>query len=295
MTFSVVIPSYCQARYITDALASVVSQGEHLETLVLDGGSQDGTVDILKRHSKWINWWRSEKDRGQAAAVNEGVKRAQGEIIVWLNSDDLLTQDALATVRRIFEADKSLDMVVGGGFFSSEDLQTFSLWPSPKRVNVNDFSRGYSIFAQPSVFLRRKSWISLGLLDESLYFGLDYEFWIRCLKSGVRVARTPRPLSVSRVQPQAKTQNPKAWIELHQVAQRHFRNVSMTPPTSLWSAFGPGIFLVFPPADILRTLAARLWCKSLNRLPGAPCPAVWKNLALAVSQLTTTRDSILGP
>jgi glycosyltransferase involved in cell wall biosynthesis len=114
-TISVVTPSYNQEEYLEDAITSVINQtGVDLEYFVFDGGSSDGSVEIIKRHSKSISHWVSQKDRGQSDAINQGLRAVKGEILCWINSDDYLKAGALEVVSNFFRENPGIDWVVGG-------------------------------------------------------------------------------------------------------------------------------------------------------------------------------------
>ena len=177
LRISVVTPSYNQGQFLEETLQSVISQGyPNLEYIVIDGGSQDGSLDVIKRYEDRITYWVSEKDHGQAEAINKGLRRATGEIVTWLNSDDLFTPNALRSAADHFEkTDVALvhgkTELFGNGFdgllkgADDPDLEFRYLAGMP--------------YPQPSSFFKRKVLLEQGYLDESLHYGMDYDLLAR--------------------------------------------------------------------------------------------------------------------
>jgi len=174
---TVITPSFNQGEYIEDTLKSVLSQNySNLEFLVFDGGSTDNTVEILKEYDKEITFWTSEKDKGQSDAINKGLRRATGEIITWLNSDDQLLPGSLETVAKAFQEDKDLFLLFGGTILFGPNFPEKEQYPSEENIR----RRGCAglPFAQPSSFFSRKLIEKYGILEESLHFGMDYAFFL---------------------------------------------------------------------------------------------------------------------
>jgi glycosyltransferase involved in cell wall biosynthesis len=200
---SVVTPSFNQGRFIERTLASVAKQeGAVIEHLVFDGGSSDDTVAILKRFEPRIRWV-SRSDRGQSHAVNQGFCAAGGEILGWLNSDDIYYPGAVARVLAFFDANPQVDVVYGQADHIDVNDRAFQPYPTEPW----DFSRlmNACFICQPAVFLRRRVIEQHGLLDESLQFCMDYEYWLRLGKLGVRIEYLEQKLAGSRLYPENKT------------------------------------------------------------------------------------------
>jgi len=184
------MPSLNQARFLRAALESVLSQDyPDLEVVVMDGGSTDGSVEILRGYGHRI-LFASEPDRGQADALNRGFARSTGTVLAWLNSDDAYLPGAIQTAVAALEASPQATMVYGEGEIIDEagrvlgpfiHTQPFDLWTL---VNLSDF------VLQPTVFMRAGAVRAVGGLDESLHFGLDWDLWIRlaCRGPVVKVA-----------------------------------------------------------------------------------------------------------
>lgn len=203
MKISVVTPSYNQGRFIERTLRSVSSQEvEGVEHLVFDGGSSDETVSILAAQGDAIRWV-SERDRGQAHAVNKGIAASDGEIIGWLNSDDVYLPGALGRVRAYFEEHPEVDVLYGRA--DHVDLEDRPFEEYPTRPWDLERLREGCFLCQPAVFFRRRVVEAYGDLDESLHFCMDYEFWLRLGIAGAVFAYLPEKLAGSRLYQGNKT------------------------------------------------------------------------------------------
>lgn len=202
---SVVTPSFNQGQFIEETIRSVLLQGyPNLEFIIIDGGSTDGTLEIIRRYEPWLAYWVSEPDRGQSHAVNKGIQRASGEIIHWLNSDDLLLPGSLALVAQKFHENPGVKLVTGQariinekGEVTGELRSAFTTWEEAATSPRNSIR-------QVSSFFSGTLFDELGLLNESLHIAMDTELLIR-------FTRVHEPLILSdhltafRVQPGAKT------------------------------------------------------------------------------------------
>jgi glycosyltransferase involved in cell wall biosynthesis len=219
---SVITPSYNQGHFIEETIRSVLEQGyPNLEFLVFDGGSTDRTVEVLKKYSAQLSFWRSERDGGQAAAINEGFRRATGNILCWLNSDDLHLANTLSTVAGLLGSCLDLPVVVYGGCEMFDD-QTHEREVRPATPFSQKLLETVDFFDQPSVFWTRKAWETVGPLDESLHYGFDWEWFLRAGKV-CRFSATDSLLSRYRIHWAHKsgTGGKKRWIELLTVVRRH--------------------------------------------------------------------------
>ena len=219
---SVITPSYNQGQFIEETIRSVLEpRYPNLEYSVFDGGSTDGTVEVLKKYGEHLSFWRSERDEGQAAAINEGFRRATGDILCWLNSDDLYFGHTLGTVAGLLGSCLDQPAVVYGGCEMFDD-QTHEKEVRPampfnqKLLEMTDF------LDQPSVFWTRKAWEMVGPLDESLHYAFDWEWFLRAAKA-CRFISTGALLSRYRIHAAHKssTGGKKRWIELLAVVRRH--------------------------------------------------------------------------
>ena len=219
---SVITPSYNQGRFIEETIRSVTEQRyPNLEFSVFDGGSTDRTIDILKRHSAELSFWRSEKDGGQAAAINEGFQRATGEILCWLNSDDLHLAKTLSIVADALRESIDQPVIFYGGCELFDD-RTRKVEMRPALVFDPVLLETVDFFDQPSVFWTRKAWDAVGPLDEKLHFGFDWEWLLRAAKI-CRFIRSDAVLSQYRIHSAHKsgTGGDRRWLELCDVVHRH--------------------------------------------------------------------------
>jgi glycosyltransferase involved in cell wall biosynthesis len=219
---SVVTPSYNQGRFIEQTILSVLEQKyPELEYLILDGGSQDGTVKILQEYDANLSFWRSGKDRGQAAAINEGFQRSSGNILCWLNSDDLHLMHTLRTIGNILADRLDEPLIVYGGCELFDDrTQAKELRPAVSfdgaLLAVSDF------LDQPSVFWTRKAWEMVGPLDESLHYGFDWDWFLRASKV-CRFISIDQTLSRYRIHAGHKSGSggKTRWLELLKIVRTH--------------------------------------------------------------------------
>jgi glycosyltransferase involved in cell wall biosynthesis len=202
LSVSIITPSYNQGRYLERTIRSVLEQRRPFEYLVMDGGSRDESVEILQRYSAELQWV-SEPDRGQADAVNKGLARATGEIIGWLNSDDIFYPGAVAAAVDFLTRRPEIDVVYGNGNHIDEQDRVIEPYPTEDW----DFERlkERCFLCQPAVFFRRRLVDRFGPLGVHWRYALDYEYWLRLGKSGVRFARLGALLAGSRLHPDTKT------------------------------------------------------------------------------------------
>ncbi|HEY6191521.1 MAG TPA: glycosyltransferase family 2 protein [Bacteroidota bacterium] len=221
---SIVTPSYNQGKYIQETITSILSQDyPHVESIVMDGGSTDETVAILKRHDGRIVW-RSEKDRGQTHAINKGLAIAMGEVVAYLNSDDTYMPGAFTKVVNYFNDHPDIGMVYGEGYHINEQGGVIERYPT-EPFNFERL-RETCFICQPTVFLRRQVYDTVGPFDESLHFGMDYDYWIRVGKQ-FKIGYIPDYLACSRLYLDAKTLRNKVQVheENLRMLRKHFKGV----------------------------------------------------------------------
>jgi glycosyltransferase involved in cell wall biosynthesis len=219
---TVVTPSYNQAPFLEATIRSVLLQGyPNLEYVVVDGGSADGSVDVLRRYERWLAGWVSEPDHGQSDAINKGMAGSTGEILAWLNSDDLYAPGALAHVAGYFLAHPDCSLLYGQGSYIDESGQRTGscdwIRPFDRRLFLTS-----NFILQPAAFWRRSLWEETGGLDVSLEWTMDWEWLIRA------TARTqphylPVELASWRVRPEIKTAagGRRRRAEIAEVSRRH--------------------------------------------------------------------------
>jgi glycosyltransferase involved in cell wall biosynthesis len=219
---SIVTPSFNQGKFLGATLESVLRQKyPELEYLVLDGGSEDNSVDLIKRYEPELAFWRSQRDRGQAAAINEGFARSSGTILGWLNSDDLYSPDALSHVAALLGPLAEQPYVLYGGCELFRDgKSSHKTRPAfqfdPEALQITDY------FDQPAVFWTRVAWDEVGPLDESLRYAFDWDWFLRAAKT-CKFLPSEWVLARYRLHPKQKTGTGgmRRWTELVDVVRRH--------------------------------------------------------------------------
>jgi len=203
---TLVTPSYNQAPFLEEAMQSVLEQDyPRLEYVVVDGGSTDGSAEIVGRYADRLAWWTSEPDPGQAAALNKGFARARGEIFGWLSSDDTLLPGALAGVVAELEREPDLDLVYGEALFvDQEGRELFPLEPRPFDV-AEMVKTCENHVVQPGSLFRRRAFELAGPFNEEAYWFFDFEFVLRLAQRGGKVAPIAERLATYRVHPESKS------------------------------------------------------------------------------------------
>jgi glycosyltransferase involved in cell wall biosynthesis len=175
---TIVTPSYNQARFLEQTMRSVLDQDyPNIEYMVADGGSTDGSVDIIKKYSKRLKWWVSEKDGGQAEAINKGFTRAKGEIVAWVNSDDCYMPGAISSAVKALMDYPEAGFVYGNVQVVDQDETILNQLAYDNWGLIDLLS--FHIIGQPAVFMRRSLLEKVGYLDQSYHCLLDHHLWIR--------------------------------------------------------------------------------------------------------------------
>lgn len=217
---SLVTPSFSQQAYIGRTLASVLDPGyANFDYFVQDGGSQDGTVELLRDWAPRPGGWASERDIGQAQAINRGFARSDGEIMGWLNSDDLLLPGALARVAHYMARHPEVDAVYGYRILIDEQDAEIGRWLLPEH---DDAVLALADFVpQETLFWRRSLWErTSAALDESFQFALDWDLLLDFRRAGARIVRLPHSLGAFRVHATRKTS-----AAIHTVGQQEMRRL----------------------------------------------------------------------
>jgi hypothetical protein len=222
---SVIIPSLNQGKFLEDALRSALNQSfRDLEVIVIDGGSNDGSLDVLKRISDVDQRfrWTSGRDAGPADALNKGLATAKGEIVAWLNADDLYAPGALDCVMAEFTHHPELVMVYGQGQNINESGHLLGEYPTlPPSTPLDRFQEGCFI-SQPTVFMRRSALEELGFLDEKLKTAFDFDLWIRFFqKYPGRIGFIDKVLAQTRIHGDTITHNQREVVALEAVTILH--------------------------------------------------------------------------
>lgn len=216
---SIVTPSYNQAKYLEKTVRSVLEQDYPvLEYFVVDGGSTDGSAEIIRDYSSQLSWWVSEPDRGQADAINKGLSRARGDVVAWLNSDDLYLPGTVARAVRAFQANPHLGMVYGNAITIDSQGRPINKLEFPD-WGLEDLI-GFRIICQPSVFMRREVLKRVGFLDDSYQFMLDHHLWLR-IGIEAQIEHIPEIWAAARHHPEAKNvaQAEKFGLEVFRILE----------------------------------------------------------------------------
>lgn len=182
---SVIVPSYNQGEYIEETLSSIIGQCyPNLELIVIDGGSTDSTVEIIERYADRIHYWHSKKDKGQADAINQGMRLSTGDILCWLNSDDMYMPGTLLDIgRRFHQRAQDRHLIYGGCLHVSQTQQQLSSHVQTTGGDFDPIRLTYCDFiAQPSAFWTRKLWTDAAELNSDYHYVLDWEWFIRASK-----------------------------------------------------------------------------------------------------------------
>ncbi|NJD58706.1 MAG: glycosyltransferase [Anaerolineae bacterium] len=181
---SILTPSYNQGRFIEETIRSVLTQDyPNLEYLIVDGGSTDGSLEVIQRYANQLAWWGSEKDRGQTEAINKGFSHARGEIFAWLNSDDTYLHGAVARAVAYLQAHPEAPLVYADANLIDEQGQVIGQFPS-HQTDLARLLRGSVHIPQQTTFFRASAWKQVAPLDESFHFAMDYDLWVRLSKLG---------------------------------------------------------------------------------------------------------------
>jgi|WetSurMetagenome_2_1015567.scaffolds.fasta_scaffold13826_3 glycosyltransferase involved in cell wall biosynthesis len=200
---SIITPSYNQGQYIEETIRSLLLQNyPNLECIVIDGGSSDTTLQILNKYDRFIKWV-SEPDEGQTDAINKGLKMASGEIIAYLNSDDLYEPGTFRTIAQAFVECDDIAMIYGN-IIHIDEYSRFIEYHETGDLDLARYMSGAFYLPQPSVFFRKCVLRTLGLFDKELHLAMDFDYWLRIILT-FKTMYIPQPLAKARIYPQAKS------------------------------------------------------------------------------------------
>jgi len=228
---SIVTPSLNQDQFIEETIRSVLLQGyPDLEYIIVDGGSSDDSVEIIKKYAQWLAFWVSEPDKGQSHAINKGFAHARGQVYAYLNSDDVYQPGALNTIAPVFSLEDRTELVAGSCTFyedRGQEEMCVATWPESMNYFLGPLALA---FAQPAAFWNRELFQRVGGFDERLNFCFDREFFLRVGLSGINPRILPNGLAKYRVHQgtKFKTQLTKFYDESIQIVKKHGQSLGLT-------------------------------------------------------------------
>jgi len=221
MLVSIITPSFNQAKFLEETILSVLGQDyPGIEYIIVDGGSKDGSVEIIRQYEERLSWWVSEPDLGQTDAINKGFSRAKGEILAWINSDDTYEPGAVSEAVDFLKKNPEVGLVYGDANFINAEGEVIGKFPS-RQTDYKRLRRGYVHVAQQASFFRADLWKRVGPLDPSFYFAMDYDLWVRLARLAP-VSYFPRLWANFRLHGDAKTiaADDRCWPEMLKVHRR---------------------------------------------------------------------------
>lgn len=247
---TIVTPSYNQGPFIEETIRSVLNQGyRNLQYIIVDGGSNDESVEIISKYAPWLDYWVSEPDRGQAHAINKGFKRTDGSLVSWLNSDDYLLPGALELIATAHM--ENPDAIIAGsvdyGYETERDWKTIQLI-RPKGLTFSNFVQFWFRerigFGQPGVFFPAEALRQVGYLDESLRYALDWDLMCRLLQVAP-VRYIDAPIARFRLHPQSKTmaEGHHFLVETSNVSKRYWHLIGDINEQDHDAYLASGLFL----------------------------------------------------
>lgn len=219
---SIVTPSFNQVQFLEKTIHSVLSQTyQPIEYIVMDGGSTDGSIEIIRKYAGQLAYWQSLKDLGQTDAINQGFKRSKGKILAWINSDDTYLPGAIGEAVAYLVENPQYGMVYGDANFIDENDAVIGRFPAAQ-TDLKKLRRGYVHIPQQAAFFRKSLWDQAGPLDASFYFAMDYDLWVR-LAGFAPIKYVPSIWANFRLHSDAKTiaADDRCWPEMIRV---HYRD-----------------------------------------------------------------------
>lgn len=228
------VPSYNQGRYLEQALASIFNQQLPIEVFVMDGGSCDDSLTVIKKWEYCLAGWRSHPDQGQAAAINEGIAQGSAPFVCWLNSDDWLLPQSLVHLCKVLQEFPNASVAYGCAWnFIEKNRAWRPVWVEPfseRRLALR------CIISQPATLIRRSAWEAMGGVNETLHLAIDYDLWWRLFKNFGQLYFVDRFVAVNRDHAVTKTSTQRRlhYREAIGVIRRHYGRVPLK-----WWVFQP--------------------------------------------------------
>jgi glycosyltransferase involved in cell wall biosynthesis len=201
---TIVTPSYNQGEFLEETIRSVLLQNyPNLEYIIIDGGSTDQSVKIIKKYEPWIDYWVSEPDCGQSHAINKGFERASGQWGNWINSDDLLAKDALLMLAGYVQETEPKTLFIGqciltDKYRTTERISTSNIQTFEQLIDIKNYWRNGQSVAQQNVLFNLESFQAVGGLNEENHYSMDYELWGDLLLNGNRIQQVDFPVGIFR-------------------------------------------------------------------------------------------------
>ncbi len=242
---SVITPSFNQVHFLEETIQSVLGQDyPQIEYIIVDGGSTDGSVDMIKKYEGRLAWWISEQDQGQTDAINKGFAHSKGEVLAWINSDDTYNPRAVGQAVKYLIENPDVAMVYADCNFINEAGRVIGKFNS-KQTDYRRLREGYVHIPQQTMFFRAKYWQELGPLDPSFYFAMDYDLWTRIASKAPIKYLTGQTWANFRIHDLGKTitHDDRCWPEMLRV---HYRD-------------GGGFFSLIVAKYYIRKIIGPLW------------------------------------
>ena len=220
---SIITPSYNQAKFLRRTIESVLNQDyPNLEYIVMDGASNDGSIEIIQEYADRLTYWESVKDKGQTDAINKGFNRATGKYVAWLNSDDVYYPGAISEAVAYLEDHPEVGLVYGDCDFLDAEDHVIGKFPAAQ-TDHKLLKQGYVHVPQAAAFLPREMWLKVGPLDPSFFFAMDYDLWVRISRLAPLVYLPGHTWAGFRLHDDAKTivADAQCWPEMLRV---HYRD-----------------------------------------------------------------------
>jgi glycosyltransferase involved in cell wall biosynthesis len=250
---TIAVPSFNQGQFINDALESIFSQNVPVEVYVADGGSSDNSVEIIKKWEHKLAGWRSERDNGQTAAINECIAKGSAPYVAWLNSDDVYLPGALSVLLNELEKSPDIPVVYGRVWNTDKNLKKLA------RINTESFSRvrlaSRCIISQPGTLMRRSSWEKVGGADESLGMSMDYDLWWRLSEKDGPFLYIENDVAINRDHEDTKTNTKRRqhYSESMGIVKKYYGSI----PMRWWAAWPISVWWRSIKGDFLRNLTLK--------------------------------------
>lgn len=225
---SIVTPSYNQAQFLERTILSVLNQNyPNLEYIIIDGGSTDGSVEIIKKYKKYLAYWVSEKDRGQSHALNKGFEKSSGDILAWINSDDLYLPLTFFTINKTFCSNPEMDIIFGNSYFIDVQDKIISELRFTK-LNLSNLLFEGICFAQETTFWTKDIYNKVGGISSHYQFCMDFDLFTRIVNEG-NLIFVRKYIAATRIHKDSKTSTMIniCHIEHREIINRHIKQMKL--------------------------------------------------------------------